>query len=71
VAVFGLEDELGREAVVAHLECQLADNGDHQALTVHVGALDRDLAQFAEADLAQLLELILVVAAVARARRPS
>ena len=68
MAVLGLEHEVAREPVLARHDGQLADDRDHQALAVHVRALDLDLAQVAGLQPGQLLELVLVVAAVVRGR---
>ena len=68
-ARFGLEHQVQRQAVLAGDRGELADDRDHQPLAVHVRALHRDLTELAAAELAQLLELLLVVLAVVR-RRP-
>src|SRR3954447_22511400 len=68
MALFGLEHEVQRKPVLAGGDGELADHRDHQALAVHVGALHLDLAQLAGAHLAELLELVLVVAPVVRGR---
>ena len=69
VAVLGLQQQVQGQTILAGDGGQLADDRDHQALAMHVGALHGHGFNLTGGQLCQLLLLLLVDGAIVR-RRP-